>query len=803
MENITKELIKVSKPATYLPLEMNVLDTKFDDRKVRLVLSYPDFYEIGMSHFGGKIIYHILNNLTNFSLCHRVYLPRPDMQEFLKSRSIPLYALESLKPVKDYDVLGFSLLSELVYTNVLKVLELSHIPVKRMERQESDLIVLAGGTCTFNPVPLSPFIDLFVIGDGEEVMLEIASLLKDKKERGWSRDYFLEVVKDVDGVYVPKFGKYKVKRRVFHSLDSEFFPKKPLVPAVETVHDRIVVETVRGCLRGCRYCQAGFTYRPYRERTTNQVVSLMKNVFENTGYDEASLLALSVSDHSAFNDLIPKVMDFCYERMVGLSLPSMRVKGFNSDLATQLLQIKKTVFTIAPEAATERLRKVINKDLTNEDIFNLVEGLFKKGWNKIKFYFMIGLPTERDEDIEAIVKLLWEIKQIAKRYKGKKNVTAGFSIFVPKPFTPFQWEKFITPEKAKEKINFIKKNAPRQFKLRFHNPEISFLEAVLARGDEKVADAIYKAYKAGALLDGWDEYFDFSKWERAFKEAGVDMEKILKGFEPGESLLWGFIDGGVTEKFLINEREKAYREEPTPDCRIIGCSGCGSCLPEEIRQLENYPIPEKIEFSVPPKPKKEFPLKKKVAIFFEKKDIGRFLSLLDLVRIFTRVFRRVGFPLKYQGKFNPHPKFTVLLGIPTGIESLSEIVEVELTEEFPVDFAFIEKCNEILPVGIRFIRWKELGLKESLLKNVKVRYSIKGNIDVVLAERVLRSEKLKNRKGKEATVSEFVEAYTVNDGMVTLSLKVLSGRTLNIQDFLFWIGEDLTSVSVAREIMVG
>ncbi|SNR76659.1 TIGR03960 family B12-binding radical SAM protein [Desulfurobacterium atlanticum] len=802
MKNFVSDLIKVSKPASYLPLEVNLPKISFKERDIRFVLSYPDFYEIGMSHFGGKIIYHVLNNLTDFALCHRVYLPKPDMQKFLKEKDIPLYAIESLRSVKDYDVLAFSLLTELVYTNVLKILELSKVPLKREERKENDPVVLAGGTCTFNPVPLSPFIDIFVIGDGEEVLIEIASLLKEKKDKGWSRQDFLEKARHIEGVYIPAFGKYRVKRRVFHSFDVKYFPVKPVVPSVETVHDRIVVEAVRGCLRGCRYCQAGFTYRPYRERSVKEVVFLIDKVFESTGYEEASLLALSISDHSKFNDLIPEVISFCYQKMIGLSLPSMRVKGFNPDLATQLLQLKKTGFTIAPEAATERLRKVINKDLTNDDIFSLVEGLFERGWSKLKFYFMIGLPTERDEDIEAITELLYQVHKISRKYKGRKHLAAGFSIFVPKPFTPFQWERFISIDEAKRKIDFIKKNAPRSFKLRFHTPEISFLEAVLTRGDEKVADAVYEAYKLGAMLDGWDEYFEFSIWEKAFEKAGVNLDKVFQGFDIGEELPWDFVDGGVSKKFLLRELEKAYREEKTPDCRIVGCHGCGSCTSYEIKKIKELPIPERIEFNVPPKPKRDFPLKSKIALFFEKRGYSRYLSLLDLTRVFTRAFRRAGIPLRYQGKFNPHPRFTILLGIPTGVESLQEIVEIELSEEFKMDESTIELLNQFLPAGLRFLSWKEIERKESLLRKVKVEYKISGEIYKEKAEDILKADRLVGRKGKEVSVKEFVENFMIEDGVITLTLKVLAGRTLNVQDFLFWLGKDFSSVSVERKVMV-
>ncbi|WP_456425961.1 TIGR03960 family B12-binding radical SAM protein [Desulfurobacterium sp.] len=804
IEEFEKALIKVSKPGSYLPLEMNLSNISFNERPVRFVLCYPDLYEIGMSHAGGKILYHVINNLTDFALCHRVYLPKPDMQVFLKERGIPLYALESMKPLKEYDFIGFSLLTELVYTNVLKVLELSQIPLRASERVEEFPIIQAGGTCALNPLPLSPFIDLFVIGDGEKVMLELADLMREKKEKGLAKKEFLEKAAEIEGVYVPVFGKRPVKKAVFRNLAREFYPVKPVVPSVETVHDRIVVEAMRGCLRGCRYCQAGFAYRPYRERSVDEIVSIVNETFRNTGYEEASLLSLSISDHSRFNELIPAVMKLCHSEMIGLSLPSMRVKGFNPDLATQLMKIRKSSFTIAPEAATERLRKVINKDLSDDDIFSLVEGLFERGWSKLKFYFMIGLPTETDEDIEALTELLWKMHKIGKRYRGRKHLAAGFSIFVPKPFTPFQWERFISTEEARAKIEYIKRYSPKTFRLRFHNPEMSLLEALLTRGDERMAEAIEVAFRLGASLDSWDEYFRFDIWERAFRETGINMEDEIAERPIDKPLPWDFIEGVVSRKFLLKEREKAYREERTPDCRIVGCHGCGACTPEEVNKLKDFPIPERIEFSVPPVERREFPLISKVAFFFEKRGKSRFLSLLDINRVFTRIFRRFAVPVRYQGKFNPHPRFSILLGIPTGVESKNEIVEVELYREFLPDEQLLSDFNDVLPEGLRFKKVVSLGRKASLLEQVKeVVYKVEGDFDVDTVKSVLTAQELENRKGKLTQVSPLVADFSVSKGIITLHLNVINGRILNIQDFLFWIGKDLSSVSVEREIVVG
>jgi radical SAM-linked protein len=792
------KLYSVKKPASYLPLELNLRAPRFSEREVRIVLTYPDLYEVGSSHIGGKILYHVINNLTDFALMHRAYLPRPDMQSFMKREGIPLYTIEEQRPVKDYDLWGFSFSSELTYTNALKVLELAGLRIRREER-DGFPIVFAGGPCVYNPIPLSPFVDLFVIGDGEEIVVQLAELMRRIKREGGTKEDFLREARKITGVWIPAFGKYPVKKAVFTGIGlKDYYPTSLPVPVVETAQDRIAVEVARGCLRGCRFCQAGYIYRPYRERNEKLVEELIKETFKNTGYEEASLSALSVSDHSRFNVLVPEVMELCYKEMISLSLPSMRVKGFNPELASQIMQVKKTGFTLAPEVGSDRLRKIINKDLTNEDLFKAVEGLFKRGWNRLKLYFMVGLPFELQEDIDALVNMLWTVYKIGRKYKGKKHLAAGISIFVPKPFTPFQWEAFAKEDEVREKISFIKKKAPKVFILRFHDYRQSLIEAILTRGDESVGRLIETAYREGCQLDGWDEYFNWEGWLRAFEKSGVDLEKALGRKELDEKLPWDFIKGVVTKTFLIRELEKAKKGEWTPDCRIVGCHACGSCTPQQIKELKEHPIPEKIEFKVPPRPKREFPLKRKVALIFEKRGYAKYLSLLDLNRAFTRAFRRFGVPLRYSQGFNPHPKINVLLGLPVGVEGLGEIVEVELSEK-EFDFErFIVESKSFLPEGLRFKRYYELGLKETLLSKIdEITYRIKpfGEFSFdFLEEKVL-----KNRKGKEVLLKEWVKSWEFDGEVLRVVLNVKGGNILNIQDILFWMGLDLGTAEVLRE----
>ncbi len=477
--------------------------------------------------------------------------------------------------------------------------------------------------------------------------------------------------------------------------------------------------------------------------------------------------------------------------MLSLSLPSMRVKGFNPDLALQVMQVKKTGFTLAPEVGSDRLRRIINKDLTNEDLFNAVEGLFSRGWNRLKLYFMIGLPFEEFEDIEALVDMLWQVYKISRRYKWKKHLAAGISIFVPKPFTPFQWEPFSKEEQVKEKISYIKRKSPKAFTLRFHDYRQSLIEALLTRGGEKTSELLLLAHQEGCFLDGWDEFFNWEGWQRAFEKSGIDLDRELGKRNLEEELPWDFIKGVVSKEFLKRELKKAKKELWTPDCRIVGCHACGACTPSQIKKLKEFPIPERIEFKVPPRPKRDFPLKRKVALIFEKVGFSRFLSLLDLTRAFTRTFRKFKVPVRYSQGFNPHPKFNILFGLPVGVEGLGEVVELELTEE-SYDFdSFILESKDFLPEGLKFKGYLELPLKGSLA-------SVVNSFSYVI--RPLKAFSLKALCDRSDWILEVKELSEE----VELKVKVEGGKSLKIQEILSLMGLDLSTAQVVRkELLVG
>lgn len=599
-KEVEKILQYVQKPARYVGGELNSVIKDANKVDIRYAFCFPDIYEIGMSHLGMKILYGLVNDRED-SWCERVFAPDIDMEEQMRKHNVPLFALESGDYIKDFDMIGFTLMYELCYTNVLNMLDLAGIPLFSKDRTELAPIVCVGGPCACNPEPIADFVDIVFLGDGEESTNAVIDLLKECKKNGASKQEFLLKAKDITGVYVPSFYKdsynddgtlkelvpindapEKVKKSIVSDMNKCYYPKEFVVPFISIVHDRAVEEIFRGCIRGCRFCQAGFIYRPIREKSVETINAQSKALIDSTGYDELSLCSLSTSDHSQVNEMLTSLIDWTVKDKINLSLPSLRVDNFSDDLVDKLNKVRKSGLTFAPEAGTQRLRDVINKNVTEEEVINTCTKAFDNGWTTVKLYFMMGLPTETMEDIEGIANLGMDVIHAfyknPNRQKGTGlQVNISCSSFIPKPFTPFQWEPEDTMESLKAKQKHLLESIPsKKIKVSYHETPTSLLEGVLARGDRRLSAVLYSAYKKGCKFDSWDEHFKFDAWMEAFEENNLDpyfYTQRRRDFS--EVLPWDHLDYGISRKFLERENIKAHENETTPHCRIQ-CAGCGA-----------------------------------------------------------------------------------------------------------------------------------------------------------------------------------------------------------------------------------
>lgn len=598
-------LLQVEKPARYIGQEVNMVKKDLSNVDVRFAMCFPDVYEIGMSHLGIQILYDMFNKMEGV-YCERVYSPWVDLDKLMREHNIPLFALESQDPIKSFDFLGITIQYEMCYTNILQVLDLSHIPIFAKDRGEDDPIVIGGGPCSYNPEPIADYFDVFNFGEGEEVYEKIIAVYRENRENGGSRLSFLEQVATIDGVYVPRFydvtynedgtirdfipnnknAKEKITKTIIMDLSHTYYPEKPLVPYIRATQDRVVLEIQRGCIRGCRFCQAGMIYRPVRERDVNYLKDMAVKMIKNTGHEEISLSSLSSSDYSKLKELLEFLIENLKEKGINISLPSLRVDAFSLDVMSKVQDIKKSSLTFAPEAGSQRLRNVINKGLTEEQILNGCALAFKGGWNKVKLYFMLGLPTETISDMQGIAELSEKVAEeyykIPKSERiGKVSVTASSSFFIPKPFTPFQWAPMCTKEQFLSKAKIVNDRMKemlnkKSIKYNWHEADVSVLEGLLARGDRKVSKVIYNAYKKGCIYDAWGDFFDNEKWMEAIKEADIDLDfYTTRERSLDEKFPWDFINIGVTKEFLKREWNNARNEQVTPNCKIK-CQGCGA-----------------------------------------------------------------------------------------------------------------------------------------------------------------------------------------------------------------------------------
>lgn len=598
-------LLSIEKPARYIGNEVNMVKKDLSKIDIRFAMCFPDVYEIGMSHLGIQILYDMFNKREDV-YCERVYSPWTDLDKIMRERDIPLFALESQQPVKDFDFLGITIQYEMCYTNILQVLDLSRIPLLSEDRTEDDPIVIGGGPCTYNPEPLAPFFDIFYMGEGETVYFELLDKYKENKKNGGSRKDFLEMAAEIEGLYIPAFydvtynedgtlksfkannihAKDKIVKQLVMDMSNTFYPDKPLVPFIKATQDRVVLEIQRGCIRGCRFCQAGSVYKPVRERSLEFLKDKAYKMLKSTGHEEISLSSLSSSDYSNLEGLVNFLIEEFKGKGVNISLPSLRIDSFSLDVMSKVQDIRKSSLTFAPEAGSQRLRNVINKGLTEEVILKGAKMAFDGGWNRVKLYFMLGLPTETISDMEGIAELSEKIAelyyQIPKDQRvGKVQVVASTSFFVPKPFTPFQWASMNTKEEFLGKAKIVNAKMKemlnrKSLKYNWHEADVSVLEGLLARGDRRVADTILYAYKSGCIYDAWGETFDNGKWEKAIKATNIDMDfYITRERDVNELFPWDFIDIGVTKQFLANEWKRAKEETVTPNCRMK-CAGCGA-----------------------------------------------------------------------------------------------------------------------------------------------------------------------------------------------------------------------------------
>ena len=596
----------VQKPARYTGGEFNEIQKDPQQVRVNIAFCFPDTYEIGMSNVGMRILYGVMNEMDGV-WCQRVFAPWGDMEEVMRNHDLPLWALESRKPVKDFDMIAFTIGYEMCYTNILNMLTLSGVPLHAKDRRGLKNMVFAGGVCAFNPEPLADFVDFFSLGEGEEITVEIVSLYDRAKAEGWSKEAFLLEVSKIPGVYVPSFYEHTyhedgtlkeviplngapkmVTKRIIEDLDHAYYPTKMIVPSTEIVHDRANLEVFRGCIRGCRFCQAGFSCRPVRRKSAQVLYRQAVETMEDSGHNEITLSSLSTSDYRGLKELTDELIPYCHANNINLSVPSLRADNFSRELMEKLQTVRKSGLTFAPEAGTQRLRDVINKNLTEEEILTTCANAFEGGWNNVKLYFMLGLPTETDEDVLGIADLVYKVIKTWQAHATNKKrglrVHVATAFFVPKPHTPFQWEAQITQEEYLRRCKLLKSHFySKSIEYNYHTPDLSRLEAVMARGDRRLGPVIEEAARLGARLDGWDEYFRYDLWLDAFKTCGIDPNfYTVRGFGEEEVLAWDGIDVGVNKKFLLRERHRAYESKITPDCRE-GCAGCGAnCLLKEV-----------------------------------------------------------------------------------------------------------------------------------------------------------------------------------------------------------------------------
>ncbi len=821
------ELLRgVEKPGRYLNRELNAVYKEVSSKTLHMALAFPDLYELGMSNYGFLLLYQLINRQQEF-FCERVFTPAADFAENLKVQNKPLFSLESSTPLADFDLLGFSISYEMAYTNILLMLELAEIPWAAADRGEEFPLLIAGGPSMVNPEPVALLFDAILVGDGEEAVIEIAtSVLNAKKEKLSKADLLLRLA-EIEGVYVPSLfkssspgksyplislqdGKISVRRRIFSDLAKLPLPTTPPVPLIKAVHDRLALEISRGCSRGCRFCQAGMVYRPVREQPLDKLFAAAISGAEATGMEELSLLSLSVGDYSQLLELVLGMRRSCSG--LDLSLPSVRAGVLNNELLEALKRSRQGGFTIAPEAGTQRLRDVINKGLSEAEILDTIENLFAQGWDLIKLYFMIGLPSETDADVAGIVELCG--RALARSKSKRQRLNVSVSTFVPKPHTPFQWEEQIELTEILRRQDIIrqglKKVAPgRRLNFKWHDSRLSLLEGVFSRGDRSLWPVLIKARSLGCSFDAWSDHFNFKLWQQAFSESGFDLEALVaRKFAPGSVLSWSHIDCLVSEKFLELERQKALQQEVTKDCRLDECHGCGVCRPQQgiANVTATVPVSD-ASLAAPPKEtvlvggeRREW----RYQLSFSRSRRLSYLSHLENVSVIIRGLRRLKVPLAFSQGFHPHPKVSFVHALPVGLASQHEVMEFRTLEAIDLE-QLKTKWPQALPTELQFIDVFQLGARSAaidrrLLGSV---YEVRAEGDqssvwekllpeielfagqVISGQSPLVLERRRKGKFQEVDLAPHLKSveFSKNGGLL-LSVSVLDGRNPNIFDIL-------------------
>jgi len=804
-------LRKVKNPLQYIGNEFNVIK-KDGENKIRVLLSFPDLYSIGMSSYGHLLNYHYFNSYDDV-YAERVYAVENDMEEFLRKDQIPLLSLETGTPLKEFDLVGFTVEYELTFTNILQILELGRIPLFSKDRDENSPIVIAGGTVTYNPLPIKDFIDVFFIGESEGMVEDIVLIMRKLKWGEITRYQALQLFDQLDYTYIPQLsGKNK---DVFQKVDENFFERKsiqkPLVPIARTVYERDVVEISRGCTRGCRFCQAGYIYRPLREKKKEIVVSDCTEIVKNTGYDEVTLLSLSATDYRELFPLLKSLNKNLSKNKISISLPSLRIGEIKSDLLTEISDIRKSGLTIAVETGSERLKKVINKNISTEEIFETIERGKKLGWKHVKLYFMVGLPYEDESDLDETVKLL---NELGRRFKDIV-LNVSFSPFVARPFTPFQWVKQDDIDTTKRKIERIVDGVKsKNVSITYRDPDISFLEGVFARGDEKLNNLVFNAYKKGCRLDEWSEFFDFKKWEEVAKDLGIELKDYLRERAIDEPLPWDFINCKVSKSYLEKEFLASQKEIFTEDCRRDSCTGCSACKGDIAGELIKNNVEQfsSVNDFVRRKQKKLInPLikKTKILLLYSVDQNLQYLSHLTMINILNTGFRRSKLPFIYTQGFNPRIKMNLGFPKPVFVYSQMEMVEVYLEGLFVQNI--LDTLNSSFPEGIRFFYAKELlSEKDSIISRVnraKMVFEFDvGKENVECIKNFLDSEKFTvvrniNQKEEEVDIRKYVDIIEVGKGYVKVVLILGKDGNIKFEELYRKVLciEELKDVSVYRE----